>query len=245
MFIYDLSFFKQHFRCSPDEMLRKAGFHCTFFNNSMPLAIGMGLFLLSYVLMKYVIIYFLKPTLSIEQRKQILKIKKNRVKNGMRESIDSADLLKNMPSLLETERIKIINGGLFWITTHRFWFYLIDYLLVDIFFIVLVSLKHTIQLGTYGKVIGKVDILLNIIAIYLLFKFFKWKTKLIRDMKNLAVEMSQIKKSARSSAGRSLSKTEIEVQKHRQSKEKFLYKWLFVLEEFSYKFKPRPVQSMK
>lgn len=244
-FLLDFSFLKSHFRCSADEILHKAGYNCSFFNNILPLMITFLVFLLGVFVSKYVLLILMKPTLTVKQRRELLRLKKKKMKLGLRGSIDSADLLKNMPELLENDKTKSINDGLYWISTHRFWYYLMDYLMVEIYFILLIALKNVIELFKYGKIIGKIDIFVNFIAIYYIYMFFKWKFLLIRKLKMLRLKGIEVRKSADSSVSSSLDSVEVAILTKKKDEEEYYFKWVFILEEFSYKFKPKKVLQPK
>jgi hypothetical protein len=180
--------------------------------------------------------------LTDEQRKELLKVKGRKKRLGLRASIDSTDLLKHMPSLLENSRIKTIKDGLYWISTHRFWFYFMDYLLMDIFLIMLIGLKNSVELFKYGNLIGKMDILVNLVIFYGMYRFFKWKHLVIKRLKKLNIDGIEVRRSAASSVSGSLDPLEMEYLSKRKEEEKFYYKWVFIMEEFTYKFKPRKVR---
>ncbi len=74
-FLVEIRVLTDQFRCTPDKIFLNSRYNCSLLNNLIPLAITFGAFLLGILIIKCMINYRMKPTLTPAQRKQILKIK--------------------------------------------------------------------------------------------------------------------------------------------------------------------------
>ena len=109
-----------------------------------------------------------------------------------------------------------------------------DYLLVDLIFVLFVSLKNIADVFQNGKVIGKIDVFVNLAGIYLLYKYFLWKFKLIQRIKKEKAQGRGEVEIADSSVASSLDYEDVELLKKEQAEILWFKKWIFAYEDFKY-----------
>lgn len=115
----------------------------------------------------------------------------------------------------------------------------------DLFLIVFLDLKYIRDLFIDGQTVGKIDAIVNLFTIYLIYKFYVWKFNLIKFLKKMKLSGIEEEDNVEGSVNRSLDSIELDAVLEKQSCRKRFFKWVFLLEEFSYKFKMRPLKKIE
>lgn len=228
-FLSNFRFLDQYYQCQPDETLHKAGYGCGVIGNALPLIASLLIFLFLVLLTKLFILDCVKPHITPEQRKRISALRARKREKGFMGELTDEEVKKALPDLVITKSQIKIEFVLDTVGTMRFWFYILDYLKIDLLFITLVALKNTPDVFWNGDTFGKVDIAINLLSLYVLSRFFRWKFATVTRVQELHVMGIDTQTILRSQIKSGAEGIEYMIVKTKEELEKFCDRWSFIV----------------
>lgn len=233
-FLTEFKFLDKFYNCTPDQILTKAGYGCGVIGNLLPLLFSFAIFLILTLFTKLFILDCVKPLVTPEQRKKIAYLRALKKEKGSTAELTDQEVKDALPEMVITKtqlKIELVLGT---IGTIKFWYYLLDYLLIDLFFISFVALKKIPEVFWNGQTFGRIDIILNLALIYISTRFFRCKFETInkiQELQTIGIDSQTILKTQIKSGQAGI---EYMIVKTKEELERFCDRWSFISNEFSY-----------